>query len=80
MERAEDWMVARLGDVDAATVGSMLDVFQRTGRTHIAVVESAEGKDPCLRGVFSAAKILRLTDESRKAAYAASPAGARAHG
>jgi len=69
MEPAEDWPVARLEDVAEATVGSMLDVFQRTGRTHIAVVESVEGKEPCLRGVFSAAKILRLTEESRKASF-----------
>ncbi len=80
MERAEDWMVARLEDVDGATVGSMLDVFQKTGRTHIAVVESAEGKEPRLRGVFSGAKILRLTEESRKAAFGTPKSVARARG
>jgi CBS domain-containing protein len=79
MERAEGWPVARLEDVESATVASMLDVFQRTGRTHIAVVESAEGKEPCLRGVFSAAKILRLTEESRKMSFLPPGKSARAH-
>jgi len=79
MERAEDWSVARLEDVEGATVGSLLEVFQRTGRSHIAVVETAGGKEPRLRGVFSGAKLLRLTEESRKAAFPARTA-ARVHG
>jgi CBS domain-containing protein len=68
MESVQEWQVARLEDVDQATVGSMLEAFQRTGLTHIGVVETAEGEGPRLRGVFSSAKLLRLTEESRKAA------------
>ncbi len=80
MERAEDWMVARLEDVDAVTVGAILDVFGRTGRTHVAVVEDAEGAEPRLRGILSAAKILRLTEDCRRPASGASAEGASAHG
>jgi CBS domain-containing protein len=66
MDRAEDWHVARMEDVEKATVALMLEAFQRTGRSHIAVVEDGDGKEPRLRGVFSAAKLLRLTADDRK--------------
>ncbi len=65
MEPAEEWMVSRLEDVDGATVEAVLDAFQKARRTHIAVVEGVPGEIPRLRGVFSAAKILRLTRDSR---------------
>ena len=67
MDRAGDWQVARLADVDKATVASVLDTFARIGRTHLAVVDQAEpGQGPRLRGVFSAAKLLRLTEVARR--------------
>jgi CBS domain-containing protein len=65
MERAEDWLVARLADVERANVQTMLDLFQKTGRTHLPVVEEEAGKGPRLRGVFSGAKLLRLTRHAR---------------
>jgi CBS domain-containing protein len=70
MDRSSDWQVARLSDVDRVNVAMLLATFQKTGRTHIAVIEEDEGKPPRLRGVFSAAKILRLTTEARKKAKA----------
>jgi CBS domain containing-hemolysin-like protein len=61
MERSADWLVASWADLERATVQTMLDAFRKTGRTHIAVVEELEGRQPALRGIFSAAKLLRLT-------------------
>lgn len=62
MERAEDWLVVRYADTERATVQTMLDAFAKSGRTHLAVVEEEPGqKAPRLRGVFSGAKLLRLT-------------------
>jgi CBS domain-containing protein len=65
MDRAEEWLVARYADVEHATVQTMLDVFKKTGRTHLPVIEEEAGKGPRLRGVFSAAKLLRLTRHAR---------------
>ena len=70
MERAHAWYVIRLAVVEGATVGAMLDAFARVGRTHVPVVEEGEGGEPRLRGVFSRAKLQRLTEESRKASAA----------
>jgi len=67
MDTARDWQVARLADVEKATVATMLETFKATGRTHIAVVEEKDGKGPRLRGVFSGAKLLRLTEKARQA-------------
>jgi CBS domain-containing protein len=68
MDPVEEWRVLRLADVNAATVGTVLALFQRVGRTHLSVIEQDEGGAVRLRGVFSAAKLLRLTDQARKAA------------
>jgi CBS domain-containing protein len=65
MDPTAEWLCARLGDLDHATVQTMLDVFQKTGRTHIPVIEEDAGKAPRLRGIFSAAKLLRLTKHVR---------------
>jgi CBS domain-containing protein len=72
MDRAGDWEVARLEDVDRAQVSSVLDTFARIGRTHLAVVDHDPdpAKGPRLRGVFSAAKLLRLTEKARRSARA----------
>lgn len=78
MERAEDWYVVTAQDVAAATVASILDALQRSGRTHLPVVEPGEPGRPALRGVFSRAKLLRLTEQARRAAPApARPAASR---
>jgi CBS domain-containing protein len=68
MDTAATWRVLRLEDVNRATVSSVLDVFQRLGGTHLAVVEQEPGKGLRLRGAFSAAKLLRLTEEARRQA------------
>jgi len=67
MDRAGDWHVARLSEVDRATVGVVLDTFQKLGHTHLPVVEE-DGKELRLRGVLSAAKLLRLTEAARRTA------------
>lgn len=75
MQPAEEWQVVSMDDVKSATVGSMLDALEKAGHTHLPVVESPPGAEPSLRGVFSFAKLRRLTEESRRAA-----AGRRAVG
>jgi CBS domain-containing protein len=61
MDRAEEWLVVRFADLAHATVQTVLDAFKKSGRTHLPVVEDTPGKGPRLRGVFSGAKLLRLT-------------------
>jgi CBS domain-containing protein len=65
MEKVEDWTVADMRHVAGATVQSVLDAIERSGRTHLPVMESGEGNEPRLRGLFSASKIRRLTEDSR---------------
>jgi CBS domain-containing protein len=64
MESTVDWSVLRFADVERATVAAVLDAFKRHGRTHLPVVAD-EGGQGRLRGVFSSAKLLRLTAASR---------------
>jgi CBS domain-containing protein len=59
--------VLRLGDVERATVAAVLDAFKRSGRTHLPVVAEDSSGQVRLRGVFSSAKVLRLTAASRGA-------------
>jgi len=67
MEPTTSWQVARLSDVEKATVSSILETFQKNGGTHLAVVEEEPGYGTRLRGLFSSAKLLRLTEQSRSA-------------
>jgi hypothetical protein len=55
-------------DVEKATVQSVLDVQQKCVRTHLPVVERKIGEELHLRGIFSATKVLRLTEDSRRQA------------
>jgi CBS domain-containing protein len=68
MDRAGGWEVARIEDVEGAQVSGVIEAFERLGRTHLAVVESDPDptRGPRLRGLFSAAKLLRLTEEARR--------------
>lgn len=77
MDRAEAWHVVRLEHLEDATVGSLLDAFHRAGRTHLPVIEAPGGAAPRLRGVFSRAKLQRLTQDSRTAAAPFAPPARR---
>lgn len=66
MDRVENWPVLEMRDVEAANVRTILDTLSKAGRTHLAVIETVAGQEPRLRGAFSAAKLLRLTENSRK--------------
>jgi CBS domain-containing protein len=65
MEPVESWAVADMRDVERMNVKAVLDALQKCGRTHLPVVESASGGPVRLRGLFSSAKMLRLTEYSR---------------
>jgi CBS-domain-containing membrane protein len=62
MEKVEDWQVVSMADVEHATVGLVLDAFNSSGRSHIAVVETSEEYGQRLRGLFSSARIKRLVE------------------
>jgi CBS domain-containing protein len=66
MESTVDWEVLRLGDVERASVAAVLDAFKRSRRTHLPVIAEDAGGRTRLRGVFSSAKLLRLTAASRE--------------
>lgn len=68
MEKVEDWVSVEMKNVETVNVQALLDVFQKTGRTHLPVIDSHEGKEHHLRGLFSSAKVLRLTDFARRKA------------
>jgi len=70
MESVPDMAIVDLRDVEKADVQAVLEILQKSSRTHLPVVESSEGKEVRLRGLFSTAKVLRLTEDSRKAAQA----------
>jgi CBS-domain-containing membrane protein len=60
MEKVEDWQSVDMKDVERATIAMVLDAFKAIGRSHLAVVETSEVNGTRLRGLFSAAKILRI--------------------
>jgi CBS domain-containing protein len=68
MDPVADWQVVDFKELEEATVATVMDALNANGRTHLAVVEYREGQDSRLRGIFSSAKLLRLTAHSRKAA------------
>lgn len=71
MEFAKDWVVAEMHDVEKASVQTILEALQKNGKTHLPVLDIKAGQVPRLRGLFSSAKILRLTETSRhKASHA----------
>jgi CBS-domain-containing membrane protein len=72
MDRAGGWDVARIEDVDRANVAALIETLARMGRTHLAVVEDdpVAARGTRLRGLFSSAKLLRLTEEARRVAKA----------
>jgi len=68
MEKVSDWVIVEMKNVETTTVQSVLDVFQKTGRTHIPVLDTKEGNEHRLCGIFSSSKVLRLTDFARRKA------------
>lgn len=68
MERVEDWVSVEMKNVESVTVQGLLDAFHRTGRTHLPVLDHKDGKEHHLCGLFSSAKVLRLTDFARRKA------------
>jgi len=65
MEKVSDWVVVEMTNVETTSVQSVLDVFQKIGRTHLPVLDTKEGKEHRLCGLFSSSKLLRLTEEAR---------------
>ncbi len=68
MEHTKDWEVVEMREVEKATVQNVLEALQKQGRTHMPVLDIQAGKEPRLRGLFSSAQILRLTETSRQKA------------
>jgi CBS domain containing-hemolysin-like protein len=66
MEHVNDMVAIDVHDVEKADVQSVLDVLQKSGRTHLPVVEIKPGEAPHLRGLFSASRVMRLTEDSRR--------------
>jgi CBS domain-containing protein len=60
MQKIGDWRVADIKDVERSSVGDLLEVFNDTGVTHLPVMETTEGNEKRLRGLFSFAKVKRL--------------------
>lgn len=74
MENVADVVALDLHDVEQATVQSVLDALQKSGRTHLPVIEHKKGEAPHLRGLFSASKVMRLTEDARHSATQAKAA------
>jgi CBS domain-containing protein len=68
MEKPEDWISVEMKNAEQVTVQGLLDAFQRTGRTHMPVLDHKDGKEHHLCGLFSSAKVLRLTEFARRKA------------
>lgn len=60
MQPIREWRVADVRDLERARVGDLARLFDETGLTHIAVMESMDTAEPRLRGLLSAAKVRRL--------------------
>jgi CBS domain-containing protein len=68
MESLKEWVVAEMHNIENANVQNVLEALQKNGRTHLPVLDIKAGQVPRLRGLFSSAKILRLTETSRQKA------------
>lgn len=60
MQKLGEWRVAELQDIQQSTVADVLNIFNKTGLTHLPVIEVNDGSQARLRGMFSFAKIKRL--------------------
>lgn len=68
MEPLREMVAVDVREVEKGTVQSVLDLLQKCGRTHLPVVEKRAGEELHLRGLFSASRVLRLTEDSRRSA------------
>jgi CBS domain-containing protein len=68
MENTRDWVVTEMHEIEKANVQNILESLQKHSRTHLPVLDVKTGQEPRLRGLFSSAKILRLTEDSRQKA------------
>ncbi len=71
MEPLEEILVVDIREVERATVQDVLDALQKSGRTHLPVMDHGGGGAPHLRGLLSTSKVLRLTEDCRAALQAA---------
>jgi CBS-domain-containing membrane protein len=60
MEKIDDWQAVDMKDVERGSIEMVLEAFKAIGRSHLAVVETSEVDGARLRGLFSAAKIMRI--------------------
>jgi CBS domain-containing protein len=60
MQKMGEWRVADLQEIEQSTVEDILNIFNKTGLTHLPVIETVNGSQARLRGLFSFAKIKRL--------------------
>ncbi len=60
MLKIAEWRVLTVVDLENATVGSLERLFDKSGLTHIPVMEAIDGEKYRLRGLLSAAKTRRL--------------------
>lgn len=70
MEGLSEMAALDIKELEHATVQSVLDALQKSGRTHLPVMEYTHGEPPHLRGLFSSSKVMRLTEDARNAAPA----------
>lgn len=61
MEPVERWLVIDVADLQAYSVGDVVETFRCSGRTHIPVVERTDEGADRLRGLLSAAEVARAT-------------------
>jgi CBS-domain-containing membrane protein len=63
MDKVEDWQVVDMKDVERGSIDMVLEAFKAVGRSHLAVVETSDVQGTRLRGLFSAAKIMRIVKD-----------------
>ncbi|MBS0393515.1 MAG: CBS domain-containing protein [Proteobacteria bacterium] len=68
-----DWQVTSMREVEESTMADLADLFERTGLTHLPVIERAADGSTAVRGLFSAAKVNRLLRAPGAAAATAAP-------
>lgn len=60
MQKVSDWRVADFKQLKRTTVATVAEMFAKTGLTHVPVVETSATGEQRLRGLLSAARVIRL--------------------